>query len=1007
MVIIEEDIREKVKKLLRELFQFENENLDFGIYRVMNFKRAEIEKFIDQDLVSKAEQQFKDLNKEGQKSLIQEIEQLKSEINRDFGAGTIDDQGHVKKNEDAPKIKDYLSKINLLTDSEISEVEINEVFNHVYEFFSRYYDKGDFLSKRRYGSREKYYVPYNGQEVVLHWANNDQYYVKTAEHFNSYIFREGPYRFRFILTEAESNDDNSAEKRFFFLANSDFISIDEEKKTVDFYFNYKGLSEEDKKKFENRNIQEALSGDAVSKIFSEIENKPVSNYLKAKKGEKTVLGKHLDQYVRSNSSDYFIHKNLREFLERELEFYIKNEVLDVNLIGNYPIKNVCLEQAKIKAIKEIGEEIIAFLAQIEDFQKMLWSKKKLVTKTDYIISLDKIACLTSKEFFETAINQVLKNFNQIDEWKRLLGVTISNKTDLIDRQTFSGIEWKKLPIDTKFFNDEFKLKLLDALTEKNSLDSIIDGIAIKSENFQALSLIQKKYSERIKVVYIDPPYNTGNDEFLYKDNYQHSSWLALMNDRLDIARDLMTDDGVLFIHIDENEQFRLRLLLDGIFNSINYVAPLIWLGRAGKGGTVAKIQVGHEYVECIAKNKTSASFKPTVKEVDACNYSDKKSTYRRELLRQWGSQAQRREDRPSMYFPIPLPFGGEAYPKLPDGSDGRWRFGLNTVMKMLREGDLDFVKDEKTGQVIVYRKIRLGGKTISAPDNILDDVGTSADGTKDIQALFNEKVFDTCKPIKLAKKLIDLVTWAEESPVFILDFFAGSGTTGDAVLRLNKEDGKKRRFILIEMGAHLDTVVIPRLKKVAYSFNWKDGKPVDTNGLGILCKYQSLEQYDDSLNNIQFVDRDKTVQQRLDGFKDYFLNYMLDYETKVSSTRIMVEKFALPFDYRIRVTNGSSEKAITVDLVETFNYLLGLLTERTLTLYDEERQYRAVLGTVQQKKVAIIWRDLNNLDLKQDKAFIENKILGNNDFDIVYVNGDSYLNNSLPIEPEFKKLMGE
>jgi adenine-specific DNA-methyltransferase len=121
----------------------------------------------------------------------------------------------------------------------------------------------------------------------------------------------------------------------------------------------------------------------------------------------------------------------------------------------------------------------------------------------------------------------------------------------------------------------------------------------------------------------------------------------------------------------------------------------------------------------------------------------------------------------------------------------------------------------------------------------------------------------------------------------------------------------------------------------------------------------------------------------------------------------MVEKFALPFDYRIRVTNGSSEKAITVDLVETFNYLLGLLTERTLTLYDEERQYRAVLGTVQQKKVAIIWRDLNNLDLKQDKAFIENKILGNNDFDIVYVNGDSYLNNSLPIEPEFKKLMGE
>lgn len=1007
MVQIEEDVREKVKSLLRELFQFDNQDLDFGIYRIMNFKRKEIEKFIERDLIAEAEKQFKEYTQTGQVTLRSEVEKLKSEIIRDFGVGTIDEQGYVKKNEDAPKVKEYLRKVAELKSSEASEAQMNDVFNQVYEFFSRYYDKGDFLSKRRYGGKEKYYVPYNGEEVILYWANSNQHYVKNSEYFKKYCFNVGSFRFSFLLAEAEIEVNNVAgENRYFMLSPSDFIDINDEKRTINIYFNFRALTIEEKAKVGSRNVQENFVADAVDRIFAELSKLPIINSLRVKvDGEKTLLEKHLNNYVRRNTADYFVHKNLKNFLEKELEFYLKNEVMDLDELKGIDEKSLRIMSAKVKAIREISKKVIEFLAQVEDFQKMLFNKKKLIVGTEYIITLDKIKQYASKGFFEDIVNTILRNDKQLDEWEKLLGVKVNSTRDLIERQTIEGIDWKKLPLDTKHFGIEFKDRLLEALSEKNSIEELLDGVLIKSENFQALNLLLKKYYERVKVVYIDPPYNTGSDEFLYKDNYQHSSWLSMMNDRLLIAQELMTPDGALFTHIDENEQFRLRILFDNVFGPTNYIAPFVWLSRAGKGGTVAKVQIGHEYVECAVKDKQHASFKPTVKEIEAGNYSDEKGMYRRELLRQWGSQAQRREDRPSMYFPIPSSYG-EIYPKLPDGSDGRWRFGYKTVMKMLSEGDLDFFRDEKTGDVTVYRKIRIGGKTTSAPNNMLDDVGSSADGTKEIQALFNEKVFDTCKPLKLAERLIELVTWEDKSSVFVLDFFAGSGTTAHAVIELNRQDGNRRKFILIEMGDHFDNVVLPRIKKVAYSLDWKEGKPIEANGSGILCCYHYLEQYEDTLNNIAFAKRDKTLQEALMGLRDYFLRYMLDYETKESPARLMVDKFATPFDYKIKLLNGSTEKIVAIDLVETFNYLLGLSIEHFLTLNNENRCYKVLFGKLEKQTAVIIWRNLDQIDLEQDKEFIEKKVLKGKSFDYIFINGDSYIKNARPIEPEFKRLMG-
>jgi adenine-specific DNA-methyltransferase len=885
---------------------------------------------------------------------------------------------------------------------------MNEVFNHVYEFFSRYYDKGDFISKRRYGGKEKYYVPYNGEEVVLHWANKDQYYVKTAEYFRNYSFRAGAYKISFLLREAEEEMNNVVgESKYFVLCDSDAVGIDEEKKNVNIYFEWRALVEDEKRKFGTRNVQETLVTDAVDRIFSETSGSRVGSELRVKVDEeKTVIEKHLNSYAKRNTTDYFIHKNLKVFLERELEFYIKNEVVDLDELENFDEKSLRIARAKVKAIREISKKIIEFLAQIEDFQKVLFEKKKFIIETEYVTTLDKIKEYAGEEFLESIVDEVLKNTKQLEEWKELLGVEIRSKKDLIQKRTVHSEEWKKLPIDTKHFGEEFKLKLLQAITMEHDLEDLLNGLVLKSENFQALNLLLEKYRGKVKCVYIDPPYNTGTDEFLYKDNYQHSSWLSMMNDRLSLAWELMTYDGVLFTHIDENEQFRLRLLLEDTFGPDNYIAPLVWPSRAGRGGTVAKIQIGHEYIECVAKDKQRSNFKPTEKEIETGNYSDEKGVYRRELLRQWGAQAQRRENRPSMYFPIPTPYGVDAYPKLPDGSDGRWRFGLKKVMKMLDEGDLDFARDEKTDEIVVYRKIRLGKKTISAPSNILDDVGSSADGTKEILSLFGEKVFDTCKPLKLVERLIELVTWEEKFPVFVLDFFAGSGTAAHAVIDMNKRDGACRRFVLVDMADFVDSITIARLKKVAYSFDWKDGKPQSTNSFGIFFKYHYVEQYEDTLNNIVLREKDKTIQETLDSFQDYFFRYMLDYETRESTTRLNIEQFKTPFDYKITVTSAGEKRLVTVDLIETFNYLLGITVEKFRTFKDNDREYRVVFGKKKDENIAIIWRNTKDIDVKKDKEFIENTILAGTKPDRIFINGDTLVEKAEPIEPEFKRLMG-
>ena len=1011
-----ESNREKVKRLLRELFQFDVQDLDFGVPRILNIRRQEIERFIEEDLIRAVEAEFKEYAKAGMVELQKEVESLKTEINRDFGEGTIDEQGHVRKHEDTPKIKDYVKKVEELKSAEISEAHMNEVFNHVYEFFSRYYDKGDFISKQRYGGRDKYYVPYNGEEVVLHWANKDQYYVKTAEYFRNYSFKAGAYRVSFLLREVEEEMNNVVgESKFFVLCDSDAVKIDDEKRNVDVYFKYRALVDEEKKRFGTRNVQEALVVAAIDGIFSETSSSRVGSELRAKVDEeRTVLEKHLNNYVRRNKTDYFIHKNLKAFLERELDFYLKNEVVDLDELENLDEKSLRIARAKVKAIREISKKIILFLAQIEDFQKLLFEKKKFVIGTEYVVTLDRIKEYAGEEFLESILDEVLKNTKQLEEWKELLRIEAKSKKDLIERQTIDGKEWKKLPIDTTRFDQEFKMRLIEKLSEKNDLDEILDGILIKSENWQALNTVLNRWQGKIQCIYTDAPYNTGSDEFLYKDNYRHSSWLTMMSDRLGIAREFLKNSGVIFVSIDDNEATNLDKLLQTLFGEKNFVAKFVVLSNPRGRYLERHVATSHEYVLLYASDSSNLKLKGiplTEKQIKEYKFTDQHGKYRLLGLRKRGAYS-RKEDRPNLHFPIyydpetkeimlkKKQSTIEMIPKLEDGSDSVWRWSREKIEK---DRHLLIVKGVGDRYDIFQKDYLTENKTLKPRTIWMEKSLNYEKGKEVLKDLFGFSPYSYPKPMGLLEKIVNLSTNSND---IVMDFFVGSGTTAHAILKTNKEGRGKRKFILIEMAEYFDTITMPRIKKIAYSFDWREGKPTKANGLGIFFKYHYLEQYEDTLNNIAFIEKDKTVQETLDEFGDYLLRQMLEFETRGSPTRLNIEKFRQPFDYKIMVTTGGEKRLATVDLIETFNYLLGITVEKFRAFKDKDREYRCILGKRKEENVAIIWRNTTSINLKRDKEFVETSILAGAKPDRIFINGDSLVENAEPIEPEFKRLMG-
>jgi adenine-specific DNA-methyltransferase len=591
---------EKLKTLLKELFQLDQPDLDFGLYRIMHAKSAEVTQFLDTDLLPQVKQAF-GLYKTSDKAELEK--ELAKAIEQAHGLGADP--------ETLPKVKELRAK--LANDAvDIGGLE-NEVYDHLFSFFRRYYSEGDFLAKRVYRPGV-YAIPYEGEEVKLHWANRDQYYIKTSEYLRDYAFRlrpdnaSNPMRVHLRLVDAAEGEHGSVKPvegkdRVFTLAADDFIAEENGDLVLRFAYRPATLTDWPESEREGKKkppAQKDRTASIVSRVLALTDAAYTSWIIELAKPHVNLNGEtpgysrlegHLKRYTARNTFDYFIHKDLGGFLRRELDFYVKNEVMHLDDIESETAPRVDQYLSKIKVIRRIAGKVIDFLAQLEDFQKRLWLKKKFVIETQYCITLDRIP----QEFYP----EIAANRAQRHDWSNHLifpdieKVTADKVVDIVRGNPTCFY------VDTSHYPDDFKNRLLDKLPADFLLTS---SLAMHSENLHALNLIRSTFAGRIRTIYIDPPYNTGQDGFAYKDAYKESSWISMMYDRLMVARQLLDESGIIFVSINEIQRGSLEDILGETFGRRNRIEELIWARDTVSNNSPA-YSTNHEYIEVFARDR--------------------------------------------------------------------------------------------------------------------------------------------------------------------------------------------------------------------------------------------------------------------------------------------------------------------------------------------------------------------------------------------------------------------
>ncbi len=340
---------------------------------------------------------------------------------------------------------------------------------------------------------------------------------------------------------------------------------------------------------------------------------------------------------------------------------------------------------------------------------------------------------------------------------------------------------------------------------------IFDNRLIFGDNLLALKALEAEFAGKVKCVFIDPPYNTGSAFAHYDDGLEHSIWLSLMRDRLEIIRRLLSEDGSLWITIDDNEAHYLKVLCDEVFGRGCFVTSFIWKKVDSPNDNKVPITPDHEYVLCVSKMPGARGFKQRqdISILDAYRPPDSESgrPYRDRLLKKNGKNSLR-SDRPSMFFPVVAPDGTEVLPIHDDGREARWALGKKAVDELIAKGELVWKLREQNGgkRWVPYTRE-------FAPDNpsrphptIWNDLDTTRQTKAHQKMLFGEEaVFDTPKPEDLVCRALEICT---EPNDLVLDSFAGSGTTGAVAHKMG------RRWIMVELGEHCHTHIIPRLKKV-------------------------------------------------------------------------------------------------------------------------------------------------------------------------------------------------
>jgi len=780
-----------------------------------------------------------------------------------------------------------------------------ELFDKLYDFFQHYFSESGSIYFRNTAQHHNIYekVYTDDRDVMLFWKTHMLYYVKTDRLFNSMEIEVDSEKFFFDVSVMElkrSNEKRELTYTFKSIKNG-VVSL-----TV-------GYSEKGRKT-------------KIDEIVKAIKDKGMTL-------DEDTLEKAFAVFQKQSEVDYFINKNAKAFLQEQFDLWMYQYIFK----GESEFNELRLKQ--LQAMKGIATKIIDFIAQFEDELVKVWNKPKFALNSNYIITLDKITdeALLKKIFKHKGMK------DQIAEWIELGMVDKKFKLDSVLEKDLlkepANPQYQYLPLDTKYFKDIE----LDILALFDDLDSVLDGWLIHSENYQALNTLLPKFQGNVQAIYIDPPYNAAATEIAYENRFKHSSWLTLIKDRILFAHDYLNIKGIICVTIDDYELSRLQLGLDEVFGEENYLATALIRNNPSGRSTVKGFAINHEYGLFYAKSSNNAIVGRFAHDEEQRSRYDEISedgkNFEWENLRKSSSGSQRK-DRPKQFFPIYYNEKNNSLrvpkiewndvkkqyaileePKktevvilpLDDSNRERvWSYGVERVIEEINE----FRIVNQKGKKEIYKKKYLNEKGILAR-TWWDNPAYSArdNGTRTLVELFGStKEFEFPKALKAVEDSLTVCSVKEDS--IALDFFGGSGTTAHAVMNLNRADEGKRKYILVEMGEHFNTVILPRVKKIAFSDNWKNGEAQEGKGISHFAKYFELEQYEDALKKARYEDA-----PLFQGTQDAYTSYAFLRDLKMLEA-VKVNKKQNQIEVSLnRLYDG-------IDLAETLSCLTGKWIKR-------------------------------------------------------------------------------
>jgi adenine-specific DNA-methyltransferase len=782
-----------------------------------------------------------------------------------------------------------------------------ELFDKLYDFFQHYFSESGSIYFRNTAQHHNIYekVYTDDRDVMLFWKTHMLYYVKTDRLFNSMDVEVDGEKFFFDVSGMELKRAN--EKRELTYT---FKSYRDGKTTLTVGYSEKGRKTK------------------VDDILKAVKAKGVTL-------DEETLEKAFRVFEKQSEVDYFINKNARAFLCEQFDLWMYQYLFK----GESVFNETRLQQ--LQAIKETAYKIIDFIAQFEDELVRVWNKPKFVLNSNYIVTLDKMAngnqVLLRKIFKHKGMK------DQIAEWQELGMVDNTFKPELVLEKDLVGEplqrQYQYLPLDTKYFKD----LELDILALFDDLDASLDGWLIHSENYQAVNTLLPKFREKVKAIYIDPPYNTDAGPIDYANNYRNASWLTLLENRLTLSRHLLSDSGIICVTIDDYQIHELGKLLDNIYGREHQLGVVVIRNNPSGRSTVKGISVSHEYAFFFQKtDSASLSRMPrTDKQLERFSVEDGERV-NWQNFRKGGGAVTYRTERPKQFYPvyvntekktIRIPAlswnskNREWYvleePKqdevvlLPIDEKGKERvWSLNHYSAIENTKDLE-VRSLRDGSIQIFRRhIPTEGVL---PRSWWDKNTYAAReyGSATLKNLFGEtSPFSFAKSPYAVQDCLWIAGLDDDSDNLAVDFFAGSGTTGHAVMNLNRDDSGERKYLLVEIGEHFNTVILPRIKKVVFSDNWKDGKPQQGKGLSHFAKYFELEQYEDTLRKARYEDAPLFA-----GTEDAYTSYVFLRDLKLLD--------AVKVDKKRNKVEVDLEKLYSgIDLAETLSCLTGKWIKR-------------------------------------------------------------------------------